>query len=175
MAEKIDIKQNFLDFVDFIKAEASKLTNNLPVKENISEPLGEMANIPAADAREVIARKEMLAKIISSLLGIAASFGLTYFAVKWMTNAMDPTRKEKQKARESVCSFLLSLNGRPINEACLVYKFDCTAFFGLVTLSCRGRFKGVRANLNQFISFSWGNLVIIYNITKKKPLKLVWP
>ena len=113
MAEKIDIKQNFLDFVDFIKAEASKLTNNLPTKENVSEPLGEMANIPVADAREVIARKEMLAKIISSLLGIAASFGLTYFAVKWMTNAMDPTRKEKQKARESVCNFVLSLNCCP--------------------------------------------------------------
>ena len=102
MAENWQVKQRFLDFVEFIKAEASKLTENVPAKENMTEPLKEMAKTPAAEAREVIARKEMMAKVISSLLGIAASFGLTYFAVKWMTNAMDPTRKEKQKARESV-------------------------------------------------------------------------
>ena len=125
MAENFDIKERFLDFVEFLKTEASKLSENFPAKENISEPVNEMANISAAEAREVIARKEMLAKVISSLLGIAASFGLTYFAVKWMTNAMDPTRKEKQKARESVRNF--QLLKAPIGSESLVIFTDSLA------------------------------------------------
>lgn len=57
---------------------------------------------PLSEGNKVVARNEIVAKLISTVLGLAASFTITYFGVKWLVNAMDPTRKEKQQARERV-------------------------------------------------------------------------
>lgn len=46
--------------------------------------------------------REIVAKLISTGLGIAATIGVSYFFVKWMSNAMDPTRKEKVAAQQKV-------------------------------------------------------------------------
>ncbi|KAK7112183.1 hypothetical protein V1264_011672 [Littorina saxatilis] len=61
-----------------------------------------MEKVPAevtAEAKNAVVRNEVVAKLISTVLGLAASFTFTYFGVKWLVNAMDPTRKEKQEAQ----------------------------------------------------------------------------
>ena len=98
-------KTRLIELAEFIKSKGLRATERLFPEENGTGAVFEVA-VPAVEtSREAIARREMIAKVISSLLGIAASFGVTYFAVKWMTNAMDPTRKEKQKARERVIQY----------------------------------------------------------------------
>ena len=87
--------------VERIKSGASKTRETFTSYDNGTETLYEAAKTPVTEANAKAGR-EMLAKVISTVLGLAASFGLTYIAVKWMTDAMDPTRKEKQKARERV-------------------------------------------------------------------------
>ena len=67
----------------------------------------EMERAPAeamqlSEAKNAIARNEVVAKVISTVLGLAVSFTFTYFGVKWLVNAMDPTRKEKQEAQARV-------------------------------------------------------------------------
>ena len=99
---KDQILDSFKNLVDWLKSGASKAGETVFTNENGTQNFYEVAKSPVREASGAAARREMLAKLISSLLGLAASFGLTYFAVKWMTNAMDPTRKEKQKARERV-------------------------------------------------------------------------
>ena len=99
---KDQILDSFKNLVDWIKSGASKAGETILPSENGTQNFYEVAKSPVREASGAAARREMLAKLISSLLGLAASFGLTFFAVKWMTNAMDPTRKEKQKARERV-------------------------------------------------------------------------
>ena len=99
---KDQILDSFKNLVDWLKSGASKAGETVFPNENGTQNFYEVAKSPVREASGAAARREMLAKLISSLLGLAASFGLTYFAVKWMTNAMDPTRKEKQKARERV-------------------------------------------------------------------------
>ena len=46
-----------------------------------------------------VARNELLAKVLSSLLGLAASFTITYFGLKWLSNVLDPTKQDKKEAR----------------------------------------------------------------------------
>ena len=58
----------------------------------------EMVKVNANDQ----AIREIVAKLISTGLGIAATIGVSYFFVKWMSNAMDPTRKEKVAAQQKV-------------------------------------------------------------------------
>ena len=60
--------------------------------------------LPLSEAKNAMARSEVVAKVISTVLGLAASFTFTYFGVKWLVNAMDPTRKDKQEAQARVRS-----------------------------------------------------------------------
>ena len=55
------------------------------------------------------AKNELLAKIISTLIGLTASFTITYFGVRYLMNAMDPTQKDKKEARERVSCLLFLL------------------------------------------------------------------
>ena len=93
------LKIKFKELIDFVKEMTAKQIDSIPedgIIQNISRPA-------TAEAADAVARRELIAKLISSGIGLAASIALTYFAVNYMTNAMDPTRKEKQKARERVC------------------------------------------------------------------------
>ncbi|KAH9513140.1 ATPase AAA domain-containing protein 1 [Bulinus truncatus] len=56
-----------------------------------------------------ISRNHLIAKIVSTALGIAASFTLTYFGIKWLTDAMDPTKKEKKLAQAEAQKMLSKL------------------------------------------------------------------
>lgn len=69
---------------------------------------------PQREIQNEVARKEVIAKVISSLLGLAASIGLTYVAVHYLTNAMDPTRKEKLKARERAEALLKKIGVKDV-------------------------------------------------------------
>lgn len=61
---------------------------------------------PFTEAKNTVTRNDLVAKLISTFIGLAASFTITYFGVKWLVNAMDPTRKEKQQAKERVRALL---------------------------------------------------------------------
>ena len=45
------------------------------------------------------ARQELVVRLLSTGLGLTASFAFSYFAIKWLVNAMDPTYKQKKEAQ----------------------------------------------------------------------------
>ena len=57
-----------------------------------------------ADAvdNKVANRNELLVRLLSTGLGLAASFAFSYFAIKWLVNAMDPTQHQKKEAQKRV-------------------------------------------------------------------------
>ena len=59
----------------------------------------------AAAAETVVAktqRNEILLKLLSTLLGLTVSLGFSYYGIRWLVNAMDPTKHEKQEAQKRV-------------------------------------------------------------------------
>lgn len=94
--EKLNPMKNFLkDFTgnakDLIKLQALSI-------QTCNASNSEMVKVSSNDQ----AIREIVAKLISTGLGIAATIGVSYFFVKWMSNAMDPTRKEKVAAQQKV-------------------------------------------------------------------------
>ncbi|XP_076459385.1 outer mitochondrial transmembrane helix translocase-like [Babylonia areolata] len=81
--------KNLPNFKDIIARATSTGMEKVPTE----------AAAPMTEAKTAITRNDVVAKLISTFLGIAASFTITYFGVKWLVNAMDPTRKEKQAAQ----------------------------------------------------------------------------
>jgi hypothetical protein len=47
-------------------------------------------------------RPEIIARAVSTLVGLTVSFAITYCGVKWLGDAMDPTRKEKKESQQRV-------------------------------------------------------------------------
>ncbi|XP_074648262.1 outer mitochondrial transmembrane helix translocase-like [Tubulanus polymorphus] len=45
-------------------------------------------------------KPEVVARIASTLVGLTVSFAVTYCGVKWLANALDPTKQEKQEAHK---------------------------------------------------------------------------
>ena len=52
-----------------------------------------------------ITRQEVITKLLTTCFGLAVSFSITYFGVKWLVNAMDPTREDKRQAHKRVRIF----------------------------------------------------------------------
>jgi len=61
-----------------------------------------------------ITRNQVVAKVLSTVVGIAASFTLTYWGIKWLTDAMDPTKKEKKLAQAEAQRMLTKLGVRDV-------------------------------------------------------------
>ena len=98
--EKLNPMKNFLkDFTgnakDLIKLKALSI-------QTCNASNSEMVKVSSNDQ----AIREIVAKLISTGLGIAATIGISYFFVKWMSNAMDPTRKEKVAAQQKAAMML---------------------------------------------------------------------
>ncbi|XP_053393466.1 outer mitochondrial transmembrane helix translocase-like [Mercenaria mercenaria] len=110
MAAPIEsVKAKFVELIEFVKETLKETTAKTVESVPQDDYVKILTTQPAQETAEAVARREMIAKLISSALGLAASIGLTYFAVNYMTNAMDPTRKEKQKARERAEAMLKKL------------------------------------------------------------------
>ncbi|GFO00933.1 ATPase family aaa domain-containing protein 1 [Plakobranchus ocellatus] len=62
-----------------------------------------------SEVQNGITRNQVIAKVVSTVLGVAASFTLTYLGIKWLTDAMDPTKKEKKLAQAEAQKMLAKL------------------------------------------------------------------
>ena len=49
-----------------------------------------------------VRRNELIAKLISTCVGLGVSLTITYFGFKYLANVLDPTRQEKQDAKKRV-------------------------------------------------------------------------
>ncbi|XP_046544260.1 outer mitochondrial transmembrane helix translocase-like [Haliotis rubra] len=99
------IKELKRDFSGIVQKYTSGLTFDDIVKEQQSQTMPG----PLHEASRTITRQELLSKIISTLVGLAASFTITYFGVKYLVNAMDPTRKDKKEAQDRAQKMLKRL------------------------------------------------------------------
>ncbi|KAK6171376.1 hypothetical protein SNE40_019580 [Patella caerulea] len=61
-------------------------------------------------------RSEVFAKLFSTMLGLSVSFAITYFGVKWLVNAMDPTRKDKSSSQKRAREMLKKLGVKNVEE-----------------------------------------------------------
>ena len=63
---------------------------------------------PPAATGTAIPRQELAVKLLSTVLGLTVSFAVSYFGIKWLANAMDPTRQEKKDAQKRVCGIVIT-------------------------------------------------------------------
>lgn len=101
----VNPKETFLDswgvlknYVNQILSPGGRtwqLSPNLSDSRPILDALGEQ-QMPS------ITRQEVITKLLSTCFGLAVSFSITYFGIKWLVNAMDPTREEKRQAHRRV-------------------------------------------------------------------------
>ena len=82
------------DLFSRVKLFFSKLAN-----DDTGEIL--LKHADAVDSK-VSHRNELLIRLLSTGLGLAASFAFSYFAIKWLVNAMDPTQHQKKEAQKRV-------------------------------------------------------------------------
>lgn len=70
------------------------------------------AEAPGQEALRAAAaqRNELLMKLLTSVLGLAVTFAVSYYGIRWLVNVMDPTHSEKQASqkRASLQSHCLS-------------------------------------------------------------------
>lgn len=92
------------DMRESLKILTQKCVEKLSI-QTCNASSSEMVKVNANDQ----AIREIVAKLISTGLGIAATIGVSYFFVKWMSNAMDPTRKEKVAAQQKAALMLKRL------------------------------------------------------------------
>ena len=59
-------------------------------------PLADEARLGALRAAQQ--RQETLVRLLSSLLGLGLSLGITYYGVRYLMKAMDPTQHERAEA-----------------------------------------------------------------------------
>ena len=72
------------------------------VVSEISRSVKGEPEIVMSEVQNGITRNQVIAKVVSTVLGVAASLTLTYWGMKWLTDAMDPTKKEKKLAQAEV-------------------------------------------------------------------------
>ena len=92
-----------LDFRDLSEMFREKLQGIFPSgRPNGSEIFFTGVSADVAQPSNDIARRELIAKLVSTLIGAAVSIGITYVGVKFLMNAIDPTQKEKLESQKRV-------------------------------------------------------------------------
>ena len=94
---------NWNNDLNVFKSNIKDISSN--ILSEVSQTLrGESSvdRIAMSELQNGMARNQVIAKVVSTVLGVTASFALTYFGIKWLTEAMDPTKKEKTLAQAEV-------------------------------------------------------------------------
>ncbi|CAL1544666.1 unnamed protein product [Lymnaea stagnalis] len=82
----------------------------------VSEVSNSNTDLVMSDYHNEVTRNQVIAKIVSTVIGVAASFTLTYFGIKWLTDAMDPTKKEKKVAQAEAQKMLTKLGVQNVGK-----------------------------------------------------------
>ena len=61
----------------------------------------------AASVGVKMSRQEIVTKLLSTCIGLAVSFTITYLGFKYLGNVLDPTREEKKQAQKRVSRSIL--------------------------------------------------------------------
>lgn len=86
------VKQRAIDLLQ-TAGEHVKDVPDAPTNKTYFEPQAAVVPFKSTEARN---------ELIIKLIGTLASLGLSVFAIRYMMNALDPTNKEKKKARDRV-------------------------------------------------------------------------
>jgi hypothetical protein len=71
----------------------------------ILNSLGQIAKIADGvnKSKRHAALNQLIVKLISTLIGLTASVGVSYFGFKYLAAVLDPTKGEKQESLKRVC------------------------------------------------------------------------
>lgn len=85
----------------------AKITDKLSIEPEYV-PSGQFSNATKQVAEQTQSQQVLL-KLFSTLLATVASFGVTYIGIKWLTSALDPTKKDKDLAHRKAEEMLRHL------------------------------------------------------------------
>uniref|UniRef100_A0A0B6ZE81 AAA+ ATPase domain-containing protein n=1 Tax=Arion vulgaris TaxID=1028688 RepID=A0A0B6ZE81_9EUPU len=87
------------------------------VKDISANLVAEVSRSAKGDPEIVMSsRNQVIAKVLSTFFGVAASFTLAYLGIKWLTDAMDPTKKEKKLAQAEAQKMLTKLGVQNVQK-----------------------------------------------------------
>ena len=104
---KVPFVESIKHFVKNLGNPDSSFRNIVP--SVVSEELVTEEHLLAAQRN--MARQELVAKIVTTLIGLGISFTFSYFGIRWLANALDPTKQGKKESQKKVfmnvfCSFM---------------------------------------------------------------------
>lgn len=69
------------------------------------------AEAPGQEALRAAAaqRNELLMKLLTSVLGLAVTFAVSYYGIRWLVNVMDPTHSDKQASQKRAEKLMKSI------------------------------------------------------------------
>jgi SpoVK/Ycf46/Vps4 family AAA+-type ATPase len=114
-------REDFSTLVDKAMSSASSsLKDSTKLIENQARRLIDGSPPPLSDQLKefMSTHKHQIASILSKLIGVTVSAGISYLFLKWLMNSMDPTAKEKKIAKEKTELILkkLGLKNSNLNE-----------------------------------------------------------
>ncbi|CAC5356466.1 ATAD1 [Mytilus coruscus] len=121
-AHEIDEKLSPIktSLANFLKSGFSKL-NSVIRFEQVANQTDDVVQTAVNTTSEVTvpddpAVRMMIGKLLSTGLSLVVSIGLSYFLVKLLSNALDPTRKEKSAAQQKAAMMLQRLGVTDVKE-----------------------------------------------------------
>ncbi|XP_012939116.1 ATPase family AAA domain-containing protein 1 [Aplysia californica] len=103
-----------LDDLSLLRTNLKDISSN--VVSEVSRSVRGEPDIVMSEIQNGITRNQVIAKVVSTVLGVAASFTLTYLGIKWLTDAMDPTKKEKKLAQAEAQRMLSKLGVQNVGK-----------------------------------------------------------
>jgi hypothetical protein len=61
-----------------------------------------LGNDASGNTVRTLQRNDFLVRLLSTLTGLVVTFGVSYYGIRWLVNAMDPTKHEKKEAQKRV-------------------------------------------------------------------------
>ena len=93
----IKLQNMYSTFKEMMNTWSPKVEVDVPHTLTAFNTNGQVVKVIPQDAR-----KEIAVKLLTTCLGLALSFGVSYYGIKWLAKALDPTMQEKKEAQERV-------------------------------------------------------------------------
>jgi cytochrome bd-type quinol oxidase subunit 2 len=66
-----------------------------------------LGNDASGSTVRTLQRNDFIVRLLSTLTGLVVTFGVSYYGIRWLVNAMDPTKHEKKEAQKRVSILLV--------------------------------------------------------------------
>ena len=100
--------ENIKHFGRLIGDSANQLLTDVRSRfDGVVMPLALAEDVDNISSVRSLQRNALIARVISTITGLVVTFGISYYGIRWLVSAMDPTKHEKKEERQKVVTFII--------------------------------------------------------------------